>query len=107
MLREIRDSSVLGTQSGAAFMSTFNSLYYSFSPTIADLERQNPVFREIVKITITPMISTLAILQYADIDSEAEILGYGIGIIALNVGMYVGIPLTVIVKITKKPSKKY
>jgi len=33
MLREIRDNSLLQTQSGQSFMESFNSFYYSFSPT--------------------------------------------------------------------------
>ncbi|MDP2667716.1 MAG: CFI-box-CTERM domain-containing protein [Nitrosopumilaceae archaeon] len=107
MLREIRDKSVLGTQTGTAFMSAFNSFYYSFSPAVADLERQNPMFKEIVKIVITPMISTLAILNYVDIDSEYEMLGYGIGVLMMNIGMYIGIPIISIVKYTKKTRKKY
>src|SRR3989338_5251244 len=101
MLREIRDDSVLGTGSGAAFMSAFNSFYYSFSPAVADLERQNPMFREIVKVAITPMISTLAILNYVDIDSEYEMLGYGIGIIMLNAGMYLILPALVMFRLAK------
>src|SRR3989344_182986 len=96
LLREIRDHTVLETHSGAAFMSVFNSFYYSFSPTIADLERQNPMFKEVVKIAITPMTSTLGILQHVDIDSETEMIGYGIGIILLNVGMYFVAPLLLI-----------
>ena len=107
MLREIRDKSVLGTQTGTAFMSAFNSFYYSFSPAVADLERQNPMFKEIVKVAITPMISTLAILNYVDIDSEYEMLGYGIGVLMMNIGMYIGIPIISIVKYTKKTRKKY
>lgn len=72
MLRETRDNIVMKTQSGAAFMIAFNSVYYSFAPTVADWERQNPVFKETMKITITPLITTLSILNYVDIDSEAE-----------------------------------
>src|SRR3989344_3933446 len=106
MLREIRDNSVLGTGSGAAFMSAFNSFYYSFSPEVADLERQNPMFREIVRVAITPMISTLAILNYVDIDSEYEMLGYGIGVIMLNAGMYLILPALVMFRLTKLKHKK-
>src|SRR3989344_920860 len=106
MLREIRDNSVLSTGSGTAFMSTFNSFYYSFSPAVADLERQNPMFREIVKVTITPMISTLSILNYVDIDSEYEMLGYGIGVIMLNAGMYLILPALVMFRLTKLKHKK-
>ena len=97
-LRELRDNTILQTNSGTAFMTTFNQVYYSFSPTIADYERQNPVFKEFVKIALTPMISSLSILSMTDIDSEQEMLGYGISVILLNVGMYVGIPVVGIIK---------
>ena len=100
-LRELRDNSLLSTESGTSFMSTFNDVYYSFSPVIADYERENPVFREMVKIVITPMITSLSILNYVDMDSEESVLGYGISLILLNVGMYVGIPVFAIIKIRK------
>ena len=101
-LREIRDSTVLQTQSGSTFMTGFNQFYYSFSPAIADYERENIVFKEAVKITITPMLTSLAILNYVDIDSEEEMLGYGIGIILLNIGMYFVAPAVVIFKIRNR-----
>lgn len=97
-LRELRESKLLHTESGAFFMNSFNNFYYSFSPHIADYERENPLFREAVKIAITPMISSLSILNYIDINSEAEIVGYGISLILLNIGMYVGIPVAAIMK---------
>jgi len=53
-LREIRDNTLLQTESGASFMIGFNEFYYSFSPAIADLERENLVFKEAVKLAITP-----------------------------------------------------
>jgi phosphate transport system substrate-binding protein len=102
LLREVRDNVLFSTSSGTTFMSTFNSLYYSFSPTVADWERQNPAFKEVVKVTITPMLSTLSILNHVDIDSEQEMLGYGIGIILLNIGMYFVAPALVILKIKSK-----
>ena len=102
LLRELRDNSLLQTESGSAFMGMFNDVYYSFSPHIADLERENPVFKEMVKIAITPMISSLSILNYVDMDSEESVLGYGISLILLNVGMYVGIPAIGIVGIRKR-----
>ena len=101
-LREIRDNTVLQTQSGSTFMTGFNQFYYSFSPAIADYERENPAFKETVKIAITPMLTSLAILNYVDIDSEEEMLGYGIGIILLNIGMYFIAPAIVIFKIRKR-----
>ena len=101
-LREIRDNTVLQTQSGSTFMTGFNQFYYSFSPTIADYERENTAFKETVKIAITPMLTSLAILNYVDIDSEEEMLGYGIGIILLNIGMYFIAPAVIIFKIRKR-----
>jgi len=101
-LRELRDNQLLNTESGTSFMESFNDFYYSFSPIIADYERENPVFKEMVKIAITPMIASLSILNYADMDSEAEVLGYGISLILLNVGMYFVAPAIVILGIRKK-----
>ena len=98
-LRELRDNKLLNTESGTSFINSFNDFYYSFSPIIADYERENPVFKEMVKIAITPMITSLSLLNYVDMDSEVEVLGYGISLILLNVGMYVGIPAIVIVRI--------
>ena len=100
-LREIRDNIVLQTESGTSFMTAFNQFYYSFSPTIADYERENPVFKETVKLAITPLLASLTLLQFADIHSESEMLGYGIGVILLNVGMYFVIPAVFIMKIRK------
>ena len=101
-LREIRDNSLLVTDSGKIFMDFFNEFYYSFSPYIADYERENLVFREAVKVAITPMISSLSILNYVEMNSEETVLGYGISLILLNFGMYVGVPAIIIVGIRKR-----
>jgi glucose/arabinose dehydrogenase len=99
LLRELRDNQLLKTDSGTSFMNSFNSFYYSFSPAIADYERENPIFREAVKIMITPMISSLSILNYTEMNSEESTLGYGVGLITLNLGMYFVIPVFAIMKI--------
>ena len=99
-LRELRDNSLLKTESGTNFMNSFNDVYYSFSPIVADYERESPVFRETVKIAITPLLSSLSIMEYAD--SEMSVLGIGISVILLNIGMYFGIPAIVIVGIKRK-----
>jgi len=97
LLREIRDNQLLNTESGSAFMGTFNELYYSFSPTIADMEREHPIFKEIVKVGLTPMISSLSLMENAN--SESEVLGFGLSVIALNLGMYLGVPAFGIIKV--------
>ena len=100
LLREIRDNNLLNTESGSAFMETFNDIYYSFSPTIADYERESPIFKEVVKIAITPMITSLSLMENAN--SESEVLGLGLSIIALNLAMYIGMPAIVLISIKKK-----
>ena len=101
-LREIRDNTVMSTQSGTAFMTGFNQFYYSFSPYVADYERENPIFKEAVKVTLTPLLTSLTLLNYVDVDTEEEMLGYGIGIILLNVGMYFVAPAAAIIVIKNK-----
>ena len=100
LLREIRDTQLMSTDSGVSFMTGFNSLYYSFSPHVADMERGNPVFKEMVKIGITPLLSTLSVMSYAE--TESEVLGYGVGVILMNLGMYVAAPAMIVQQIKKK-----
>ncbi|HWP78455.1 MAG TPA: CFI-box-CTERM domain-containing protein [Candidatus Nitrosotenuis sp.] len=98
-LRELRDGVISKTSSGVMFLTAFNSIYYSFSPTVADWERQNPAFKELVKITLTPLLSILSILDYADIDSESQMIGYGLAILLLNAAIYFVAPAFAIIKI--------
>jgi peptidyl-prolyl cis-trans isomerase B (cyclophilin B) len=100
-LRETRDNVLLKTESGRAFLTSFNQFYYSFSPTIADWERQNSIFKEVVGLIITPLLTTLSILNYVDINSEAEMIGYGVGVILLNVGIYFAGPAIIIHKLKR------
>ena len=101
-LREVRDNSLLQTESGRAFMNLFNDFYYLFSPIVADYERENPAFRELVKITITPMITSLSILNHVNMDSNIEVLGYGISLIIINAVTYFGLPVGMIVIIRRR-----
>ena len=102
LLRELRDNTVLHTQYGSAFMAGFNEFYYSFSPVVADYERENPMLKETVKVTLTPLLTSLAILNYVDIDTEQEMLGYGIGVILLNIGMYFVAPAVLVISVKKR-----
>ena len=104
-LRELRDNTVLQTQSGTSFMTGFNQIYYSFSPQIADIERENPMFKETVKLAITPLLTSLTLLNYVDIDTEQEMLGYGIGMILLNIGMYFVAPAILVVSLKRLLTK--
>ena len=98
-LRELRDNQLLNTEAGTSFMNTFNDVYYSFSPYIADMERESPMFKEVVKISLTPMLSSLTIMENAE--SESEVISLGLSVIALNLGMYLAVPVFGIIGIRK------
>jgi len=101
-LRELRDSKLLQTKSGSNFMITFNNFYYSFSPQIANLEREYPLFKETVKIVITPLLLSISLLNGVEMDSEIEVIGYGTSIILLNLGMYFAAPTLMVVRLSKR-----
>ena len=100
-LRELRDNQLLQTENGMAFMKSFNDFYYSFSPVIADYGRENPSFKEVVKVTITPMLFSLSTLNHVELDSEQSVIVYGMGIITLNAMMYLGLPVIGIISLRK------
>lgn len=100
LLREIRDNQLMKTKTGISFMTGFNQFYYSFSPYVADMERESPVFKEMIKIGVTPLLSTLSIMSFAE--TEYEVLGYGVGVIMINLGMYVAVPAMILNQIRKK-----
>ena len=101
-LRELRDTKLLQTKYGSDFMNAFNIFYYSFSPQVADMERENPLFKESVKIVITPLLFSLSLMNNVNMDSETEVLGIGASIILLNVGMYFAAPALIVVRLGKR-----
>lgn len=62
-LRDFRDNYVMKTASGSNFMEVFNAWYYSWSPYVAELERQNDFLREAVKSALKPLIAELAVAE--------------------------------------------
>jgi peptide/nickel transport system substrate-binding protein len=58
-LRNFRENYILSTASGSAFMSAFNSIYYSFSPQVADYEREQPWLQSTVKAMLYPLFGIL------------------------------------------------
>ena len=46
------------------------------------------------------MITSLSLMENAE--TESEVLGIGISVIALNLAMYIGVPAIVIIGIKKK-----
>jgi peptide/nickel transport system substrate-binding protein len=72
-LRFFRDQYILSTASGLAFMNTFNSVYYSFSPQVAEYEGGQPWLQGVVKIALYPLFGILATAEkgYAVLGGEA------------------------------------
>ena len=101
-LREVRDGTLYSTEAGASFMSGFNEIYYAFSPAVADLEREHPLFKEAVRLALSPMLASLGIMSLAEPGSEQQVLGYGLAVIALNLGMYVGLPAGAFVAVRRR-----
>ena len=69
----------------------------TISSYIADMEHENPMFKEAVKLATAPLLSSLTLMENAE--SESEVLGLGLSVIALNLGMYIGLPAFGILKV--------
>ena len=67
----------------------------TISSYIADMEHENPMFKEAVKFVTAPMLSSLTLME--NTESESEVLG--LSVIALNLGMYIGLPAFGIIKV--------
>jgi hypothetical protein len=63
----------MSTVSGSAFMNTFNSIYYSFSPQVAEYERGQPWLQDMVKIALYPLFGILMTAErgYSTVGGEA------------------------------------
>ena len=91
-LREYRDGTLLATGPGAAFMSSFSTVYYAFSPHVADLEREHPAVRQAVAALIAPLLYSLQVAAQADPASDGSVVAHGVAALLLVAGLYVGAP---------------
>ena len=101
-LREIRDGTLLSTASGTSFMAGFNQIYYSFSPAVADLERENAIFRDSVRAAITPALYMLGIMTLADQGSDVSVIAFGIIAIAGMAGIYAAGPVLAVRAVSRR-----
>lgn len=77
-LREYRDNTIMSTAVGSSFINAFNAVYYTFSPTVADVERNNPILQEAVKVGITPLLGILQITKLSSVGyGETSVLTSG------------------------------
>ena len=77
-LRNFREHYILSTTSGSAFMNAFNTIYYSFSPQVADYERQQPWLQTMVKAGLYPLFGILMSSEMA----YTSVAGGDVGAIA-------------------------
>jgi hypothetical protein len=69
-LREYRDNTIMTTIAGSSFLNAFNTVYYSFSPTIADAERTHPLLQETVRAGISPLLGILQMAKFSTIENN-------------------------------------
>ena len=100
-LREIRNK-LYDTNAGDLTRSV-NSFYYSFSPTVADWERESPALREAVKLLITPALTSFTMLDHEDMNHNTGLVWYVAGVVLLNLGMYIGTPAFFAIGLTRIP----
>ena len=97
-LREFRNNYILKTSSGKAFMSAFNSWYYSWAPSVARVAAKNQVFAEILRVALVPLFGILYAARYSYLEAawlspEAGAIMAGI-VAASLIGMVYVAPIT-------------
>jgi hypothetical protein len=109
-LRDFRDFEILQTFAGSSFMVAFNDWYYSFSPTVAQFEYTHPTARSAMKLILYPLLAILRVGAAAfDLSPNNHELGAtlsGLTIGALIGSIYVGLPLTALLRKLSNRSRK-
>lgn len=80
-------------------MNVFNAWYYSFSPHVAEFERQQPWFQQIVRITLYPLLGSLYLSEkvYSLIEGECGALNSGL-VASIFIGAIYFSPLALLFK---------
>lgn len=106
-LRAFRDGIAMQTFAGANFMTSFNAWYYSFSPAVADYERQSPALQSVVRAGVYPLIGildlsalTYDVVALAGVNSEVGIVVAGLTASSL-IGLVFFAPIPTLLAIVK------
>ncbi|KYH38520.1 MAG: hypothetical protein AYL30_004320 [Candidatus Hecatellales archaeon B24] len=89
-LRNFRDHYVTSTRGGLAFMKAFNSWYYAWSPTVAELERGNPTLKTAVRGLIYPLL-----IELEAVKTVYPLLSFSPELAILTVGVLVSMLVAV------------
>ena len=105
-LRNFRDNRILSTVSGSSFMNVFNTWYYSFSPSVADYERERPWLQGVIRMAIYPLLQILQLSEksYSLLPGE-----YGSVVAGLTASTLIGLiyftPISLGLKMVKTKTK--
>jgi len=82
-LRNFRNNQIENTTAGRTFLTTFNSWYYSWAPSVAYSAATNPYAYTIVQATVVPLLGILYASYYsygfvAPLNTEAAAITAGI-----------------------------
>lgn len=107
-LRNFRDNHILSTAAGSSFMTVFNSWYYSFSPAVADYEREQPWLQAAVKAAIYPLLGILQVSEnaYSLIPGEYGALSAGMVASGMIGALYLS-PVALSIKQVRKSKFNY
>lgn len=107
-LRAFRDAIALRTFAGSSFMGAFNAWYYSFSPSVAEYERNSPWAREAVRVAVMPLLIILDVstyfhdsLKFTGLDPESSVVAAGLAAASL-VGLVYLSPVAISVGISRR-----
>lgn len=107
-LRDFRDGIALKTAAGASFMSAFNSVYYSFSPQVANYERDQPWLKGAVRASVYPLLGILnlstAVYDALAFNGEAAIVGAG-ATASILIGLLYFAPITAVLAIAGRKKR--
>lgn len=102
-LRDFRDNRILATASGASFMGVFNAWYYSFSPYVAEYERQQPWLQQAVRVAIYPLLGILSVSEKAYSVMPSETGSVAAGLVASSLlGIVYASPIALSIKRLRK-----
>jgi len=99
-LRNFRDKSILGTNTGSNFMVAFNAWYYSFSPYVAQFIREHALARTVTKLMLYPLMGILrlgaAVFYILPTNLEASAVVSGLLVSSLIGTVYLSPPLVAV-----------
>ncbi|UCH38272.1 MAG: hypothetical protein JSV76_03720 [Candidatus Bathyarchaeota archaeon] len=110
-LRGFRDHTVLSTFAGSSFMTAFNLVYYTFSPSVASFIAEIEPVRNIMKVALYPLMGILHISAGAfslfSFNPELGVVAAGL-VASAFIGLVYITPLALILCLLKKyiPSLK-